>query len=136
MYDEDSLVMDMLDAGARGYLLKNAHREELVQAIKTVQAGGNYFSNATSKKLVSLIASGKHNPYQKNGTMPFTEQEMRIIKMICRQFTTKQIASELGLSPRTVEDYRHRIQEKTGARCAVGIALYAVKNNIVALNEL
>ena len=63
MFDEDNLVMEMLEAGARGYLLKNASRPELETAISTVHRRGTYFCNRSSNKLVGLMSRSSFNPF-------------------------------------------------------------------------
>lgn len=64
-------------------------------------------------------------------TIAFTAQELKILKLICRQLTAKEIATKIGLSFRTVEDYRRKIQRKVGAKNVVGIAIYAVKHELI-----
>jgi len=61
----------------------------------------------------------------------FTAQELKILKLICKQLTAKEIATKIGLSFRTVEDYRRKIQKKVGARNVVGIAIYAIKHELI-----
>lgn len=63
----------------------------------------------------------------------FSPKEIKVIKLICKQYTSKEMAEVMNLSFRTVEDYRNRIQKKIKAKNAVGIALYAVKNGIVKI---
>jgi DNA-binding NarL/FixJ family response regulator len=136
MSAEDSLVMDMFEAGAKGYLIKNASREEIIQSIEVVNQNGIYYSNATSKSLIARIINSDHNPYKKPKNISFSDREINIMRLMCRQMTTKEIASILQLSTRTVEDYRYKIQDKTGARCAIGIVLYAVRHGYVKWQEL
>ena len=135
MMDEQSIVLDMLDAGAKGYLLKNSSKEEIVQAIKVVSYGGIFFSESTAKCVIGLIAMSQHNPYRKIKTIQFTTQEIRVIRLICQQLTTKEIAHRLDLSPRTVEEHRYHIQDKIDAKNGVGIALYAVRHHLINLDE-
>ncbi len=133
MFQDEQHIIDMLDAGASGYLLKNVSRGELITAIQTVSSGGNYYDSHISRILTKMIASTKNNPFHNlvvSGTM-FSEKELEIIRLICTQYSNREIAETLGLSVRTIEGYRERIQEKTGARNAVGIAIYAIKNRLV-----
>jgi DNA-binding NarL/FixJ family response regulator len=129
MFNEDSLIIDMLEAGARGYILKNTTREELIEAIEIVHEGGSYFCNETSKKLTNLIASSRIS-FLKNNQPQLNSKEIEIVKLICKEYSSKQIAAQLGHTTRTVENYREKIQEKIGAKNMVGIAVYAMKNNI------
>jgi DNA-binding NarL/FixJ family response regulator len=120
MFNDDNLIVDMLEAGARGYLLKNTNKNELMQATKAVFEGSTYYCTATSTKLTKMIAESKFNPYRNHPVKKFTARESDIIKLICEQQTNKEIANTLGLSIRTVESHREKIQEKTGRRIPLG----------------
>jgi DNA-binding NarL/FixJ family response regulator len=130
MYDEDNLIVEMLEAGAKGYLLKNAHKNEIIEAIKAVKDGDNYYCNDTSTKLAQMIAKSRFRNADKTERIDFTEREFAVIRCICQEMSNKQIASELKLSIRTIEGYRDRIQEKIGAKNAAGIVVYAIRNQI------
>jgi DNA-binding NarL/FixJ family response regulator len=130
MFNEDNLIVDMLEAGARGYLLKNTNKHELLQAVRAVYEGSTYYCMATSGKLTRMIAESKFNPYRNQPVKKFTPREMEIIKLMCEQHTNKEIATLLRLSIRTVESHREKIQEKTGARNSIGIVIYAIKNDL------
>ncbi len=129
MFDEENLVVDMLEAGAKGYLLKNTHKAEVLQAVKAVYKGETYYCNATSTKLAQMIAKSHFNPY-KNKKPTFNAKEVEIIKLICQELSNKEIASQLGLSIRTIEGYREKILEKIEAKNIAGLVIYAIKNNL------
>lgn len=134
MIDEESQIIDMMEAGAKGYLLKNAHKNEIVNAINAVYEGEVYYCDETSSKLSRLIAANEKIPFiRKKDKIEFSEKEIDVILLICEQLTNKEIAQRLNLSIRTIEGYRDRIQEKIGARNAAGIVVYAIKNNIYQL---
>jgi len=78
MYDDDDLIIDMLEAGARGYLLKNAHKTEIIEAIETVNLGNPYHCQHTSKKLLNLIKESKYNPYTGKAKSIFIDKEIEI----------------------------------------------------------
>ena len=130
MFDEENLVVDMLEAGAKGYLLKNTHKAEVVQAVKAVYKGDTYYCNATSTKLAQMIAKSHFNPYKNSKKPTFTEKEVEIIRLICQELSNKEIASQLNLSTRTIEGYREKILEKIDARNIAGLVIYAIKNNL------
>jgi DNA-binding NarL/FixJ family response regulator len=130
MFDEDTLIMEMLEAGAKGYLLKNAHKEEIIDAIQHVSVGSNYYCKQTSEKLIRLIAKSPYNPYKKSDRLHFTVREIQIIKLICEQYANKEIASMLGLSVRTIEGHRDKIQEKMEVNNTAGIVVHAIKTGI------
>ena len=130
MFDEENLIVDMLEAGAKGYLLKNAHKDEIIEAIKTVNMAQTYYCNDTSSKLAQMIARSSFKPSLKSSKPEFTEKEFAVIRYICQEMSNKEMAYQLNLSIRTVEGYRDRILEKIGAKNAAGIVVYAIKNNI------
>jgi DNA-binding NarL/FixJ family response regulator len=130
MFNEDNLIVDMLEAGAKGYLLKNTNKHELLLAVKTVYEGSTYYCSATSVKLARMIGESKFNPYRNHPVKKFTSREIDIIQRICEQQTNKEIAVELDLSIRTVESHREKIHEKTGSKNSIGVVIYAIKHGL------
>jgi DNA-binding NarL/FixJ family response regulator len=131
MIDEENLIIDMMEAGAKGYLLKNAHKTEIMEAIKAVNEHHIYYCDGASAKLTRMIAKNEKIPFIKKQVKPeLTQKEIDVILFICQEMTNKEIAERLNLSIRTIEGYRDRIQEKIGARNAAGIVIYAIRNNI------
>ena len=130
MFDEEDLIIDMLEAGAKGYLLKNADKHEVIEAIRTVYQQEPYYCKHTSGKLAQMIAKSKFNPYKKTKKIEFSEREVEIIQLICQELTNKEIADKLFLSIRTVEGYRLKIQEKMNVKNSIGLVIYAIKNGL------
>jgi DNA-binding NarL/FixJ family response regulator len=133
MFDEDDLIVDMLEAGASGYLLKNAGKEQIVEAIHTVFAGNPYYCSTTSRKLTQMIAQSRYNPYKKKVQAEFSDREKEIIHFIVMELTNKEIADKLFLSVRTIEGHRLKIMEKMDVKNTVGIVIYALRNGLVKL---
>lgn len=129
MFDDDKLIMEILNAGAKGYILKNADQTEIIKALKTVNQGGSYFFKDSIYKLIKSMSQASIT----NVKPCFTDKEITIMKLICKQYSNKEIASLLKSSVRSVESARERIQYKTGTKNMVGVAVYAMKNNIVNL---
>jgi DNA-binding NarL/FixJ family response regulator len=130
MFDEDNLIVDMLEAGAKGYLLKNAQKEEIIAAIKTVNKGEPYYCRETTHKLAEMIANSNFNQGKKNAVPDLSEREISIIRLICEEYSNKEIAEMLDLSKRTIEDYREKILEKIDAKNSAGIVVFAIRNKI------
>jgi Response regulator containing a CheY-like receiver domain and an HTH DNA-binding domain len=130
MFDEEDLIIDMLEAGAKGYLLKNADKNEIIEAIKSVYNQQPYYCRHTSNKLAQLVAKSKFNPYKQKQKPEFNEREIDIIRDICNGYTSKQIAEKIFLSVRTVEGLRLRIMEKMDVKNTAGIIIYAIKHNL------
>lgn len=130
MFDDETSIVDMLEAGARGYLIKNADKSEIIDAIYTVFEGDPYYCKHTSFTLAKMISSSRFNPNKKKKKIEFTVREKEVIALICKQLTNKEIAEALFISPRTVEGHRLKIQEKIEVRNSIGIAVYAIKNGL------
>jgi two-component system, NarL family, response regulator NreC len=130
MFDEEDLIIDMLEAGAKGYLLKNADKHEIVEAVKSVYSQEPYYCRHTSNKLAQMVAKSKFNPYKQKEKPEFNERESEIIVDICKGLTSKQIAEKIFLSVRTVEGLRMKIMEKMEVKNTAGIIIYAIKHSL------
>lgn len=126
MFDEEHLLVDMMDAGANGYLLKSSKKEELLLAIQSAKEGGTYFCEQTSTQLSKMIASTKVG--RKKELVSFSETEQRVMKLLCEQLATKEIAERTKLTISTVEKTRTRIIEKTGSSNIIGVVIYAIRH--------
>lgn len=134
-FDSDTMVTDALEAGAMGYIVKNAARGEITEAIRMVYAGIPYYCKTTSSRLVRLIAKSDFNPYNQSAQKLFSEKEREIIKLICLEKTSKEIGDTLFISPRTVEGHRTKILEKMNVKTTAGIAIYALKNGFFYMED-
>lgn len=130
MFNDDNLVIDMMEAGAKGYLLKNAHKTEIIEAIKAVNKQEMYYCKQTSNKLIQLLAKSKSGSYKESLRPKFSGKEVEVISLICQQCSNIEISKKLCLSIRTIEGYRKKIQEKMMVRNTAGIVVYAIKNGI------
>jgi DNA-binding NarL/FixJ family response regulator len=136
MFDEENLIVDMLEAGARGYLLKNADKQEILDAINNVYENKTYYCRHTSARLASMIVKSKFNPYKKSEPVSFNDREKEIIRMICQQCTNQEIGDKLFLSKRTVEGYRTKILEKMNVKNTAGVVIFALRHHIITEKEL
>jgi DNA-binding NarL/FixJ family response regulator len=128
MFDQDNLIVDMLEAGAGGYLLKNAHKSEILDAIFSVYQNIPYYCRSTTTRLARLIGQSRFNPQTESVVL--SEKEKDIIRMICEEKTTKEIAQCLYMGSRTVEGYRIKILEKMQVKSVAGIVIYAIKHKL------
>ncbi len=127
MYDDEQYIIHMLDIGANAYLVKNTEPEEIARAMMSVYENEYYFSDMVSKTMLKTLVSKKKITPRFDNTIPLSERENEILKLICKEYTTAEIASELYLSQRTVEGIRATMLEKAGVRNTAGLVLYAVK---------
>lgn len=130
-YDNDHLIIDMLDAGAKGYLMKNTDKNEVAIAVKSVYEGGTYYCDHISGNLQKLLAQTRHSPYKEKDKIEFSQRELEIIKLSSQEFTNKEIASILNLSTRTVEAHKDRMQTRLEAKNMVGVIMYAIRNHLI-----
>jgi DNA-binding NarL/FixJ family response regulator len=135
MFDEEDLVVEMFEAGAKGYLVKNAHKTEILEAIATVKTGQPYFCSGTSGRLTQKLARSLFNPYSGVEKISFTDRELSVIELICDELTNKEIGDRLFISPRTVEGVRQRIIEKMRVKNTAGLVIYAVKTGLFKPKE-
>ena len=136
MFDEENLIVEMLESGAKGYLLKNADKHEILEAITSVYEDKVFYCRATSARLASLIVKSKFNPYKKSEPAVFNEREKDIIKLICQQYTAQEIGEKLFISKRTVEGYRIKILEKMNVKNTAGVVIFALKHNFIKESEI
>jgi two-component system, NarL family, nitrate/nitrite response regulator NarL len=132
MHSEGEYVMRILQSGARGYVLKHAPTEELVQAIEKVHAGQTYFSPEVAKVALNQIV--ENQGVQKSGAL--TDRENEVLVHIAGGLSNKEIACKLGVGVRTVETHRERIMRKLDIHSAAGLTRYAISNGLVALTNL
>lgn len=130
VFEDESLIVAMLEAGAQGYLLKSAGKDEILEAIHEVQDHNTYYCRQTTARLAKVIAKSNFNPHKRFPQAVFNEKEIEIIRLICEGFSNKDIALKLNLSIRTVEGYREKIQEKMKVKNTAGIVVYAIKKSI------
>ena len=136
MFEEENLIVEMLEAGAKGYLLKNADKKEILDAILTVHEGNIFYCKHTTARLASMIVKSKFDPQKKSLGALFTDREKEIIRLICQQNTAQEIGEQLFLSKRTVEGYRTRILEKMEAKNTAGVVVFALKNNLIGEEDI
>lgn len=132
-FDTEHMIVDALEAGARGYITKNAQRGEIIEAVKTVAGGYPYYCRSTSMRLAKLVSDSRFSPYQTEEPQQFSSKELEIVRLICQDKSNKEIGEALFMSPRTVEGIRAKILDKMKVKTAAGIAIYAVKHALFRL---
>lgn len=131
MHTEETIILEMMEAGAMGYLDKNIDKEELYNAIESVVHWKQvYFPEKSSQRLFRLLEQGNYKPYP-NHEIVFTARELEVIQLTCKDLTNKEIANELILSKRTIETHRVRIMEKMRVKSVAGLVAYAFTNGII-----
>ncbi len=125
MQNDDASLIKMIKAGAKGYLLKNIHPNELHTALDALVAKGYYYPEWAASKVFLNIAGEQHS---KTGVeISFTDREVEFLKHICTELTYKEIGDIMFCSARTVEGYRDSLFDKLGLKTRVGLVMYAIK---------
>jgi two-component system invasion response regulator UvrY len=136
MYDEEATIIRMLKCGAKGYIFKDAEPRELKQALDSIVNKGYHYSELITGHLIHNINEEQgRRPGGKPGT-EFNDRELEFFRYICTEMGYKEIGEKMHLSARTVEGYRDALCERLCLRSRVGLALYALKNGIVSLQQI
>ena len=122
VHDDPEYIDESMRAGAHGYLLKETAANDLRPAVTAVLAGRHYFSSALTDRVA-------RKPADASGTR-ITARERQVLVRVARGETSKQIAGELGISPRTVETHRESIARKLGVSSVAALTRYAIENGL------
>jgi len=128
MYGDEEYYDRMIDAGAKGFLLKNTNLQEVKTAIDTVISGGNYFSQ---ELMQNLLRNYKAIHETKEPDAELSEREIEILLLICSGLSNQKIGDQLFISKRTVEKHRANILCKTNNKNTAGLVMYAIKNQLI-----
>lgn len=127
MHEEDEYVVQMVRAGARGYLVKHAATSELLNAIRAVAAGGVYFGPYATR----ILASQLQQPQAEDPYGSLSAREREVLHLVVDGLTIKEIAKELDVSAKTAENHRSRVLAKLGVRNSAELVRYAVRKRLV-----
>ncbi len=128
-FGDEKYYFHMIEAGAKGFVLKNASMAELESAITEVAHGGSWFSSELLQKVILNISA---KPKNENG-VDLTDREQEILRLICESCTNEQIAEKINLSYDTVKWHRANLLSKTGCTNTAGLVMFAIKNKLVEL---
>ena len=130
MNNDPSIITKMMEIGANSYLTKESDSETIYQAIRTCFEQEFFFNDLTNKALLNGLRTKKPT----EASMPevhLTDKEITILRLMCEEKSTKEIADMVDLSPRTVEAIRDKLKTKTGVKSMAGLVMYALKAGIV-----
>ncbi len=127
----DLFLFRLLEAGAHGYLTKEAKQEELIYAIKSVCAGQRIISPQLAKRLALA-----RTDYKKDNVFnSISEREMEVLMMVVRGLSVKEMAEKLNISHKTVHSYRSRIFEKLNVKSDLAVTLLAIHHGLIILED-
>ncbi len=136
VYEDEEYVYQILRAGGSGYILKNAARQEIVDAIHAVAAGERFFSPGISRVIIDgfvkrALEQDSESPQPPTGDSPLTKRETEILRYIALGYTNRQIAEELFLSFRTVNTHRANLMQKLDIHDTAGLVRHAMHLGLV-----
>jgi DNA-binding NarL/FixJ family response regulator len=131
MHDSESLVREVLSAGAKGFVLKSDAGRVLLQGIETLLQHRPYFSSSISELLLNAYVAEAGERARESSTV-LTAREREVVQLLAEGRSTKEAADQLGLSVKTVETHRANVMRKLGLQSFAELVRYAIRNNIIA----
>lgn len=130
-------ILNFLQSGVNGYVIKKEDDDEFIKAVNRLLEGKDYFCKEARTHIVKRFSTSEER-IKKHiiDNISFSSKEIDLIKLLCKQMTTKEIGFNLNLSERTVEQYRSNISRRIGAKNIAGIIKFALQNAIIDLDEL
>ena len=128
VHGDPPFIQSAVNLGADGYVLKNGRVTEVVSAVRAVMKGGSYFSPPVAKEIVQQLRAPEraNEPF---GLLSGRERE--VLQLIAEGLSAKEIANDLGISPKTVEAHRTSVMRKLGARKATELVRYALRHGLI-----
>lgn len=136
-YSPDTMIK-MLQSGVNGYVIKKEDDEEFSRAVQLLMEGRDYFCKEARIHIINRF-SGAEDDYTNNhliANTKFSGKEIELMRLLCKQMTTKEISKHLHLSERTIEQYRSNIIRRIGAKNLAGVIKFALQNGVIQLEEL
>lgn len=131
LYSDIHYYQSMIDAGIKGFVLKDAERNELETAIREIENGRTFFSQSLLTKVIQKLSEKDSISAQSQ----FGLKELELIKLICEGLSNKEISEKLFVSPKTVESNKTKLFEKLNVKNSIELVIYAIKNNIISIQK-
>lgn len=130
MYGDEQYYYKMVDAGVKGFVLKNSGIEKVITAIHKVAGGENYFSEELLMNILNHMRDG-NKPEPDVPDNEISDRELEILYHVCLGLSNQEIADKLFISKRTVDKHRANLLSKTGCRNTAALVMYAIKNKMI-----
>jgi DNA-binding NarL/FixJ family response regulator len=136
MHDNQEYLNQIIRSGAKGFILKNTDKEELLDAVRTVSSGDNFFSKDISKLIIDNYIRTAKETEKNDGykEVPLTKREIEILKLIASGYSNQEIANILYISYNTVDTHRKNIMHKLSIKNTAGLVRYAIEKGLISLN--
>lgn len=133
MYDDEEYVVECMEAGAAGYILKDAPIQQLITAVRDVYRGEKYLSPQVLSKMIDVFQGERLKPNTKLRVSRLTPRERHVVKLLAEGRSAKEIATLLELSVRTVESHRFNLMHKLNVHNRAQLVAYAVRKKIIKI---
>lgn len=133
-YDDIKLVKEVLQMGAKGFVPKKSAGEHIVNAVNKVANGQQYFTDDVKEKMMQTLLNGQSkDDGSQDGVLisSLTKREVQVLRLVAQQYSTREIANELHISESTVETHRKNLMKKVKVKNSVGLAIFALKNEVI-----
>ncbi len=136
MYNNETFILRMIKAGAKGHLARDTNRSEMLEAIYTLRNGFEYYAKTITNILLASYLSDKDidNTEKENRQKDLSDREMEVLKLFAEGMSNRCIAEKLFISVRTVETHKTNIMKKINLKTTVDLVKFAIKNNIIELD--
>jgi two-component system, NarL family, response regulator NreC len=131
VHKTEEYLLATLQAGADGFVLKDATHDELIMAIKNVMGGKSYLSPGVSEKIIEGYLQGKKSTRSRSSWESLSQREREVLKLIAEGYKNKEIAGDLCISLKTVEKHRANLMKKLDLHNAAALTVYAVDKGLV-----
>ena len=135
IYTKKEYILNVLDAGAKGYVLKDSDEDKLLLAIKTVHNGSYYLDSSIANQVLPDYFEGKIKRELKKQSNPLTDREKEVLMLLAQGYKKKEIAQRLSISSGTVENHRANMFRKTEVKEQTGLIKYAARIGLIDLNK-
>jgi len=131
MFNDDEYIQSMIDAGVKGFLIKNIKKDILDRALQEVNNGGNYYSQELMQFFTRRLT--KEDDKSKEDELNITKREKEILQLMAEGMNNKEIADSLFVSERTIIGHKSNLLAKSGCKNTIGLLAYAIKNKLVEI---
>jgi DNA-binding NarL/FixJ family response regulator len=132
---EEDMISEAVASGAKAYLLKGVEPFEVVDAIKAVSEGKNYFCSESQSLVHNILSDTFNKTSDKTAGVIIAKQERDVLNLTAQEFTSNEIAGRLGLTKKTVDGIKERLIKKFGVKTMVGAILFAYKNKLIGRSD-
>lgn len=136
IHQDENFIAQLIEHGAHGYLVKDSDPQEVHEAVVSVHTKGSYINERTLRAIQNNMGRRQKARTPAGTNIQLTRREEEVLSLICHQFTSEEIAEKLFISIKTVNGHRNNLLQKTNARNAAGLVIFALKNNLVDLSDM